>query len=79
MVTIYRNHQAETATVIVKSNHEEMLCVDKYGQFIICDIDGENLYEIGRDDALEVADWWGADPELIAKYFGDEGAQMVPG
>jgi hypothetical protein len=75
MSMINRNYNPEIATVIAESDTgEEKLCIDKRGQFFVCNAGGKILYEIERDAALEVADWWDADPELIVSYFGIEGA-----
>ena len=74
---IYRNHMAEAATLIAESSDEgEKLCVDKQGEFLVCDDNGETLYEIGWNAALEIAEMWGADPEVIDQYFGDESGAM---
>ncbi len=63
----------EVATVIAESNTgEEKLCIDKMGQYIVCNTGSKTLIE--RDEALEVAEWWGADSELIVRHFGIEGA-----
>ena len=75
---IYRNHVAEAATFLAESSDEgEKLCVDKQGEFIVCDANGQTLYEIGWNGALELAELWGADPELIDHYFGDENSAMA--
>ena len=72
---INRNYSSEIATVIAESNtEEEKLCIDERGQFFVCDASGKSLYEIERDAALEVAEWWGATPAQIIRYFGIEGA-----
>ena len=76
MIT-YSNYTAETTTVLAESDDgEEKLCVDTRGGFLVCDVNGESLYEIRWDAALELADLWGADPELIDRYFGDESGAM---
>ena len=76
MIT-YINYTTETTTVLAESDDgEEKLCVDNRGEFLVCDVNGESPYEIGWDAALELAELWGADPELIDQYFGDESGVM---
>lgn len=75
MIMINRNYSSEIAAVIAESDtEEEKLCIDKRGQFFVCNAGGKILYEIERDAALDVAEWWDADPELIVRYFVIEGA-----
>ena len=77
MITYTTNYTTETATILAESDDgEEKLCVDNRGGFLVCDVNGQTLYEIGWDAALELADLWGADPELIDQYFGYEDSAM---